>query len=98
MSDMLPILTGLVVISAIAFVASNDKKDDKEHKEPKEKKENKPKEKKDDDNLKKLFGFVNKKKSSKKPRRWNKIVDSKGRTRKDKEGNRLGILKPISSK
>ena len=55
MTELLPILTGLIVVSALAVIASNDKKEDT--KEVKEKKEYEPKEEKKykDNNLNKLF-------------------------------------------
>lgn len=97
MSDMLPILTGLVVVSALAIVASSDKKNDKEHKEPKEKKEKEEKKEKKDDDFKKLFGFFKKNLSSKKkPKRHFKLYDSKGKTKRNKEGYSYRIVKPVS--
>lgn len=96
MSELLPILTGLIVISALALVASNDKTDNKEQKEPKERKENKPKEKKDDDDLKKLFGYFKKNLSvKKKPKRYHKVY-SKGRTKRDRQGKTLYEFRSIS--
>jgi hypothetical protein len=94
MSELLPILTGLIVVSALAVVASNDKKDDKE---PKEKKEYKPREKKDDDdNLKKIFGYFKKNLSvKKKPKRYHKVY-SKGRTKKDARGKTLYEFRSVS--
>jgi hypothetical protein len=102
MGDMLPILTGLIVVSALAVVASSDKKDNKEQKEykekepkePKEKKENKPKEK--DDKLDKLFGYFKKNISSKKkPKRYHKVY-SKGRTKRDARGRTLYEFRSVT--
>jgi hypothetical protein len=90
MSELLPILTGLIVVSALAVVASGDKKDDK--KDDKEKREYKPREekKKDkDDDFKKLFGYFKKNLSAKKkPKRYHKVY-SKGRTKRDTRGRTL---------
>lgn len=98
MSELLPILTGLIVISALAVVASDNKKEDKETKERKERKEYKPREvKKDkDDDLKKLFGYFKQKLSAKKkPRRYHKVY-SKGRTKRNKKGETLYEFKTVS--
>jgi hypothetical protein len=98
MSELLPIITGLIVISALAVVASNDKKDtkDKDLKEVKEKKENKPKEKKDDDDFGKILGYFKKQLSAeKKPKRHYKVY-SKGKTKRNTEGYSYRIVKPIS--
>lgn len=95
MSELLPILTGLIVVSALAVVASNDKKDDKENKV----KEYKPREekKKDvDDDLKKLFGYFKKNLSAKKkPKRYHKVY-SKGRTKRDTRGKTLYEFRSVS--
>jgi hypothetical protein len=94
MSELLPILTGLIVVSALAVVASNDKKDDK--KEYKERKEYKPKEKKEDDDFKKLFGYFKKNLSTKKkPKRYHKVY-SRGRTKKDNRGRTLYEFRSVS--
>jgi hypothetical protein len=95
MNDLLPILSGLIIISAFAVVASrdksdkSDKKEHKEHKEIKEKKEYKTKEKKDEDDLKKLFGYFKKNLSAKKkPKRYHKVY-SKGKTKRDNRDKTL---------
>lgn len=98
MSDLLPILSGLIVISALAIVASNDKEDKKkeprvyrDYKKPAEAK------KKDDDVVKKLLKFYKSSRSSRhRPKRHFKVRDSKGRTLKNKEGWSYRIVKPIS--
>ena len=99
MNDLLPILSGLIVISALAVVASGDKKESKEHnehKEHKEKKEYKPKEKKDEDEFKKLFGYFKKNLSvKKKPKRYHKMY-SKGRTKRDNKGETLYKFRSVS--
>ena len=93
MNDLLPILSGLIVVSALAVVASSDKKDNKE---VKERKEYKPKEKKDDDDLKKLFGYFKKNLSvKKKPKRYHKVY-SRGRTKKDVRGKTLYEFRSVS--
>jgi len=95
MSELLPILTGLIVISALAVVASGDKKEDKETKERKEYKPREVKKDKDDD-LKKLFGYFKQKLSAKKkPRRYHKVY-SKGRTKRNKKGETLYEFKTVS--
>jgi hypothetical protein len=96
MSELLPILTGLIVVSALAVVASNDKKDDK--KDDKEKREYKPREEKKnkDDDLNKLFGYFKKNLSvKKKPKRYHKVY-SKGRTKRDTRGRTLYEFRSIS--
>jgi hypothetical protein len=96
MSELLPILTGLVVISALAVVASGDKKYDK--KEPKEKKEYKPREEKKnkEDDLKKLFGYFKKNLSAKKkPKRYHKVY-SRGKTKRDNRGKTLYEFRSVS--
>jgi hypothetical protein len=101
MNDLLPILSGLIVVSALAVVASSDKKDNKkddkkDNKEVKERKEYKPKEKKDDDDLKKLFGYFKKNLSvKKKPKRYHKVY-SRGRTKKDVRGKTLYEFRSVS--
>jgi hypothetical protein len=100
MSEILPILTGLVVISALAVVASNDKKDDKkdDKKEAKERKEYKPREEKKnkEDDFKKLFGYFKQKLSAKKkPRRYHKVY-SKGRTKRNRKGETLYEFRSVS--
>lgn len=100
MNDLLPILSGLIVISALAVVASGDKKESKDHNEvkekEKEKKEYKPREKKDEDELKKLFGYFKKNLSvKKKPKRYHKIY-SKGRTKRDNKGETLYKFRSVS--
>jgi hypothetical protein len=98
MSELLPILTGLIVISALALVASNDTKDtkDKYVKEIREKKEYKPKEKKDDDDFEKILGYFKKQLSQKKkPKRYHKIY-SKGRTKRDERGKTLYEFRSVS--
>jgi hypothetical protein len=97
MSELLPILTGLIVISALALVASNDKKDtkDKDVKDHREKKEYKPKEKKDDD-FEKILGYFKKQLSQKKkPKRYHKVY-SKGRTKRDGRGKTLYEFRSVS--
>jgi hypothetical protein len=95
MSEILPILTGLIVVSALAVVASNDKKEDKETKEKKEYKPREVKKDKDDD-IKKLFGYFKQKLSAKKkPRRYHKVY-SKGRTKRNKKGETLYEFKTVS--
>lgn len=94
MNDLLPILSGLIVISALAVVSSSSN-DKKEHKEVKEKKEYKPKEKNEDD-IKKLFGyFKNKLSVKKRPKRYHKVY-SKGRTKRDKQGDTIYKFKEVS--
>jgi hypothetical protein len=97
MSELLPILTGLIVVSALAVAASNDKKDDK--KDDKEKREYKPREEKkrnDDNDLNKLFGYFKKNLSvKKKPKRYHKVY-SKGRTKKDARGKTLYEFRSVS--
>jgi hypothetical protein len=96
MSELLPILTGLIVISALAVIASNDKKEDKETKEKKEYKPREVKKDKDDDDIKKLFGYFKQKLSAKKkPRRYHKVY-SKGRTKRNKKGETLYEFKTVS--
>ena len=95
MTELLPILTGLIVVSALAVVASNDKKEDKETKEKKEYKPREVKKDKDDD-IKKLFGYFKQKLSAKKkPRRYHKVY-SKGRTKRNKKGETLYEFKTVS--
>lgn len=95
MNDLLPILSGLIVISALAVVSSSSN-DKKEHKEVKEKKEYKPKEKNDEDDIKKLFGyFKNKLSVKKRPKRYHKVY-SKGRTKRDKQGDTIYKFKEVS--
>lgn len=92
MNDLLPILSGLIVISALAVVSSNDKK---ENKEVRERKEYKPREKNDDD-LKKIFGYFKKNLSAKrKPKRYHKVY-SKGRTKRDRQGDTIYKFKEAS--
>ena len=96
MTELLPILTGLIVVSALAVIASNDKKEDT--KEVKEKKEYEPKEEKKykDNNLNKLFGYFKKKLSSKKnPRRYRKIY-SRGKTKRNVKGEPYYKLETVS--
>ncbi len=96
MTELLPILTGLIVISALAVIASNDKKEDT--KEVKEKKEYEQKEDKNykDNNLKKLFGYFKKNLSSKKkPRRYRKIY-SRGKTKRNIKGEPYYKLETVS--
>lgn len=95
MNDLLPILSGLIVISALAVVSSSSEK--KETKEVKERKEYKPREKKDDDDdFKKIFGYFKKNLSAKKrPKRYHKIY-SKGKTKRDKEGDTIYKFKEAS--
>jgi hypothetical protein len=99
MNDLLPILSGLIIISALAVVASSDKSDKsdkKEHKEIKEKKEYKIKDKKDEDDLKKLFGYFKKNLSAKKkPKRYHKVY-SKGRTKRDNRDKTLYEFRSVS--
>lgn len=99
MTELLPILTGLIVISALAVIASNDKKEDtKEVKEKKEKKEYEQKEDKNykDNNFKKLFGYFKKNLSSKKkPRRYRKIY-SRGKTKRNIKGEPYYKLETVS--
>lgn len=93
MNDLLPILSGLIVISALAVVSSSSEK--KEHKEVKEKKEYKPREKNDED-MKKLFGyFKNKLSAKKRPKRYHKVY-SKGKTKRDRQGDTVYKLKEAS--
>ena len=96
MTELLPILTGLIVVSALAVIASNDKKEDT--KEVKEKKEYEPKEEKKykDNNLNKLFGYFKKNLSSKKkPRRYRKIY-SRGKTKRNVKGEPYYKLETVS--
>jgi hypothetical protein len=101
MSELLPILTGLIVVSALAVVASGDKKNDEkdDKKDDKEKREYKPREekKKDkDDDLNKLFGYFKKNLSAKKkPKRYHKVY-SKGRTKRDTRGRTLYEFRSVS--
>lgn len=98
MSELLPILTGLIVISALALVASNDKTDtkDKDVKEVRERKEYKPREKKDDDDFEKILGYFKKQLSAKKkPKRYHKVY-SKGRTKRDGKGKTLYEFRSVS--
>ncbi len=95
MSELLPLLTGLVVISALAIVASSDKKESKEYKERKEYKPREEKKEKDDD-FKKLFGYFKKNLSAKKkPKRYHKVY-SKGRTKRDTRGKTLYEFRSVS--
>lgn len=107
MGDLLPILSGLIVVSALAVaVAGNDKKEVKnekkrdEHKDKdkyKEKEKEKPK-----DDLKKLFEYIGKNKTSsrKKVKRYHIARNKRGRSYRDSRGNRLRRLtsKNTSSK
>jgi hypothetical protein len=96
MSELLPILTGLIVISALAVVASDNKKEDKETKERKEYKPREVKKDDKDDDIKKLFGYFKQKMSAKKkPRRYHKVY-SKGRTKRNKKGETLYEFKTVS--
>jgi hypothetical protein len=102
MNDLLPILSGLIVISALAVVSSgnNDKevKEVKEVKERKEKKEYKPREKKEDNELSGILKYFKNKLSVKKrkPKRYHKIVNSRGKTERDSKGVAKYILKEDS--
>jgi hypothetical protein len=97
MNDLLPILSGLIVISALAVVASNDKKEEKkEVKKEYKPREYKPKEKNDEDELKKIFGlFKNKLSAKKRPKRYHKVY-SKGRTKRDNRGKTLYEFRSVS--
>lgn len=96
MSEMLPILTGLIVVSALAVVASNNKKDDGESKEKKEYKPREEKKKDKDDDFKKLFGYFKKNLSvKKKPKRYHKVY-SKGKTKRDTRGKTLYEFRSVS--
>lgn len=93
MSELLPILTGLIVVSALAVVASGDKKDDREKREYKPREEKK---KDKDDDFKKLFGYFKKNLSAKKkPKRYHKVY-SKGRTKRDTRGRTLYEFRSVS--
>ena len=99
MSELLPILTGLIVISALAVVSSgNNDKEVKEVKERKEKKEYKPREKKEDNELNGILKYFKNKLSVKKrkPKRYHKIVNSRGKTERDSKGVAKYILKEDS--
>lgn len=94
MNDLLPILSGLIVISALAVVSSSS--DKKEHKEVKERKEYKPREKNDEAELKNIFGYFKKNLSvKKKPKRYHKVY-SKGRTKHDRQGDTIYKFKTVS--
>lgn len=94
MGDLLPILTGLIVVSALAVaVSNNDKKDDK-----KDKKEDKKEDKKDKKDDKKEIGklikeYLGKKSSSKKKHRGYRVIRNKyGKSYRDSRGKRLGRI------
>ena len=106
MNDLLPILTGLIVISALAVVASNDKDTDKDKDKDKDKDRDKDKnkkevrerkEKKDEDtDIKKLFGyFKNKLSAKKKPKRYRKQYVN-GKTARLANGDTAYVLKSNS--
>ena len=95
MSELLPIFTGLIVISALAVVASNDTKDDKKEEKKEDKKEVNKKEKKGDD-FEKILGYFKKQLSAKKkPKRYHKVY-SKGRTKRDRKGKTMYEFRSVS--
>lgn len=106
MADLLPILTGLVVITALAVVSSNEpdnkkeiKKEEKEYKKE-HKKENKNYDnkkydnKKDDLKLNELVDYFKKNltSSKRKQKRYRLLRDSKGKTVKNSKGQKQYIL------
>ena len=109
MGDLLPILSGLIVVSALAVaVAGNDKKEVKnekkrdDHKDKYKEKEKEKEKEKPKDELKKLFEYIGKNKTSsrKKVKRYHIARNKRGRSYRDSRGNRLRRLtsKNTSSK
>jgi len=104
MGDLLPILTGLVVITALAVVSSSDDKGNKKEEKKEEKKENKiygnKKEhniygnKKDDIKLNELINYFKKNltSSKRKQKRYRLLRDSRGRTVKNSKGQKQYVL------
>jgi len=102
MGDLLPILTGLVVITALAVVSSNDKDGKKEEKkeEKKEYKKDFKKEykihgnKKDDLKIKELMDYFKKNltSSKRKQKRYRLLRDTRGRTVKNSKGQKQYVL------
>jgi FtsZ-interacting cell division protein ZipA len=104
MNDLLPILTGLIVISALAVVASDNKKEDSkdkgerkvEYKEKEKAKDKKDKDKDKDKEFKKLWGYFQDKLSKKKkPKRFHKVY-SQGKTKRNSRGKTEYELRTVS--
>ena len=89
--NSLQILTGLIIVTALAVVAlSDDKKEEKKEVKKEAKKEVKVEK---DDEIQKLYEYFKKNISSKKrPKRHRIAYDSRGKTMRDKRGRRLQVL------
>ena len=105
MSDLLPILSGLVVITALAVVTanSNDKKEHKKYDKKDDKKDEKKDDKKYDKKEKNFFEKYNEKymkrrssSSYKRPKRHRIARDEYGRSYKNYKGQRLRLLTSAS--
>ncbi len=89
--NLLQILTGLIIVTALAVVASSDDKKEEKKEVKKEAKKEVKVEK--DDEIQKLYEYFKKNISSKKrPKRHRIAYDSRGKTMRDKKGRRLQVL------